>query len=450
VGAVASTSAKHRNIQGSIQGWVAGAAAGFADAETVEALRVAPTAMQPSTAWFPLIEGFRWAAATYPILAGLANAPEPPVRSPDWAMQQIVVADYDRVRGLRDQAVNRLDYTWEKSRQDRMRPPLWTSLKRAMERLGIHRDWPMPDEKEDKPLHDLAILLHATGSSKWFPGQIVEIASRYPRTLFEARALELLGKEEQAAEVYQQPGLRPSADALLAPKKSQAPALKPVGQRPRDPGPAAEDARMWPMMIVELVARGGAMRAVCRVDGDLFGDTLLPASIYSPVVDGRFEDLARTLTFAGPDYDMEERFTTWLQREQRQGDVSLQIPPGRAPAWPWERWLNARTRNAGLRCMFRTLPPGASSNTVRWIQRAANELIYAGLNVDGMLGANTLNAIQTLQETFSLVPTGQITPELENRIVREMRTCTRIKVKGGDPATRRTTSIRPWLQLYRD
>jgi hypothetical protein len=151
------------------------------------------------------------------------------------------------------------------------------------------------------------------------------------------------------------------------------------------------------------------------------GDTMLQ-SIYRNIVAGGFEDVARALSVAEPDREIEDRLQDWLRDSGRRGDVCVTMPPGRAPAWPWESWLNPRTRGGGLRWVYRLANSDlARRETVRWVQRAAGELLHRHIVADGVLGVATRSAIQDLQNQFGLEPTGTIVPELEDRLVHEMR-----------------------------
>jgi hypothetical protein len=390
---------KHPALQ--IMGWTAGAAAGLADAETVSRLQEGLSSIQPPAASIPLLEFFRWADRGYDILEKLPEAPEPDPDAPDWAVQQILVADYDRARGHREEAIARIDRTWLKLGGE-IGLPLWLSLMRASRRLGASRDQPIP--AGEGTLRDVAVL----EVRQALPAAEADTLSRrYPGTIIQARALELQGKIAEAAEIYLKLGLKPYADALHS-------AHKPASAYPSD-----EES---PLVALELQIVGRELRTVCHVRGQVVGEGMLSGDISGPILGGGFDDLAKALLSVRDYLDIERLLIRRFQDSGLRGDVSLLVPPGRAPAWPWERWMTHRMRAWGLRTMYRIVNPElATLETVRWVQRAASEILNRNISADGVPGPQTLNAVQDLQHQFGIEPTGHLDPRTLDCLLWEMR-----------------------------
>ena len=60
---------------------------------------------------------------------------------------------------------------------------------------------------------------------------------------------------------------------------------------------------------------------------------------------------------------------------------------------------------------------GSRGNDVRWVQTFANEVMGAGLAVDGIAGRNTVNAIRTFQSNYGLTVDGQAGPITINKML---------------------------------
>lgn|SRR5262245_33535383 len=62
-------------------------------------------------------------------------------------------------------------------------------------------------------------------------------------------------------------------------------------------------------------------------------------------------------------------------------------------------------------------PAPTAGSAVRWLQAALNQVIRAGLRVDGVLGPQTRAAIRAFQQRRGLVIDGQLTVQLERALV---------------------------------
>ena len=82
-------------------------------------------------------------------------------------------------------------------------------------------------------------------------------------------------------------------------------------------------------------------------------------------------------------------------------------------------YVKVRERPSGLPGGLSYLAQAASGSSayVRWVQASLNRLINAGLNVDGIMGPLTRDAIRRFQSLYNLVVDGKIGPQTETALI---------------------------------
>jgi tetratricopeptide (TPR) repeat protein len=132
------------------------------------------------------------------------------------------------------------------------------------------------------------------------------------------------------------------------------------------------------------------------------------------------------------------------------GDFNLVAPSPALAKVPWEFAVYKNKPVVSfLRYFYRSASPTIlKSNNMRWLQLALNDLVAAGLIVDGVIGVRTRAALYTLRKKFKLekLKGAALNTEIGNLLVKNKpKRDTRALIIRSDSKDKRISSLLEWI-----